>query len=189
MDMIKIKYIYTAISRSYSFVSSNLVMVSLLTPYVLLGGQITAEKIFTAISLYGLLNYTMANQFPAALAGVGEARISLARIQVNWKWNVASSAVHLQYLQSSFISCTQTQMLQDFLEVQIDDERLFSTRLSERKVSYRQLTSAVHLSNVIACWGKANTKNALRSVSMTIEKQKLCAIVGPVGCGKVTQLM
>ncbi|KAG8429251.1 hypothetical protein GDO86_017914 [Hymenochirus boettgeri] len=58
------------------------VLISILTfiTYILLGHQLTAAKVFTALALVGMLILPL-NNFPWVLNGVLEARVSLHRIQ------------------------------------------------------------------------------------------------------------
>ena len=78
-------------------------------------------------------------------------------------------------------------MSQEFLKLQLNEESLPTTaELRSGNFSTKQLESVVCLENIVARWDKADSRDVLKSVTLTFEEAKLCVIVGPVGCGKVT---
>ena len=52
-------------------------------------------------------------------------------------------------------------------------------------ISQSGRTIAVELDNLTSSWSPSQEHATLNSVSLCFEKNQLCAIIGPVGCGKV----
>ena len=51
--------------------------------YVLTGQILTAQKVFTCISLFNMIRVVMALHFPIALSLLNECRVSIQRIEVS----------------------------------------------------------------------------------------------------------
>ena len=51
--------------------------------YVLTGQILTAQKVFTCISLFNMIRVVMALHFPIALSLLNECRVSIQRLEVS----------------------------------------------------------------------------------------------------------
>lgn len=51
--------------------------------YVLTGQILTAQKVFTCISLFNMIRVVMALHFPIALSLLNECRVSIQRMEVS----------------------------------------------------------------------------------------------------------
>lgn len=82
IGVIKKTSYYRAFNFSFFIVSSRLIMLAILTPYVLSGSSITAEKIFLTLALYNTTRLSMTLFFPFAISFGSEAVVSIKRIRV-----------------------------------------------------------------------------------------------------------
>lgn len=66
------------------FISASAVIsfVTFMT-YVLTGQILTAQKVFTCISLFNMIRVVMALQFPIALSLLNECKVSIQRMEVS----------------------------------------------------------------------------------------------------------
>lgn len=65
------------------FVVSKIIIFITVCVYVLTGNELTASRVFMAISLYGAVRLTITLFFPCAIEKVSESLISIRRIKVN----------------------------------------------------------------------------------------------------------
>ncbi|XP_008142219.2 ATP-binding cassette sub-family C member 4 isoform X1 [Eptesicus fuscus] len=63
------------------FVSSKIIVFVTFTAYVLLGNEITASRVFVAVTLYGAVRLTVTLFFPSAIEKVSEALVTISRVQ------------------------------------------------------------------------------------------------------------
>ena len=76
---------------SFFFSSSVLVTFVTFMTYVLTGETLTAQKVFTCLSLFNSVRIVMALFFPIAITLMNEGRVSIERIQVS----VSLSGLHV----------------------------------------------------------------------------------------------
>lgn len=69
------------------FIANKVILFVTFTMYVLLGNEITASRVFVAMTLYGAVRLTVTLFFPSAIERVSEAVISIRRIKVCVKYN------------------------------------------------------------------------------------------------------
>lgn len=65
------------------FVANKIIVFITVCVYVLTGNQLSASRVFMAVSLYGAVRLTITLFFPFAIEKVSESLISVKRIQVN----------------------------------------------------------------------------------------------------------
>lgn len=65
------------------FVASKIIIFITVCVYVLTGNQLSASRVFMAVSLYGAVRLTITLFFPFAIEKVSESLISIRRIKVN----------------------------------------------------------------------------------------------------------
>ena len=78
----KLAYVRGAF-MSFFFSSSVLVTFVTFMTYVLTGETLTAQKVFTSLSLFNSVRIVMALFFPIAITLMNEGRVSIERIQVS----------------------------------------------------------------------------------------------------------
>ena len=67
---------------SFFFTSAPLISFVTFMTYVLTGNVLTAQKVFTAVSLFNSVRMVMSLFFPLAITLMNEGRVSIERIQV-----------------------------------------------------------------------------------------------------------
>lgn len=65
------------------FVASKIIIFITVCVYILTGNELSASRVFMAISLYGAVRLTITLFFPFAIEKVSESLISIRRIKVN----------------------------------------------------------------------------------------------------------
>ncbi|QQP55983.1 ATP-binding cassette sub-family C member 4, partial [Caligus rogercresseyi] len=113
---------------------------------VILGGEISAQKIFLIFGLFEAIKLPLTHFFPSGISASSEA---------------------LEFL-----------LLKELTEIQSNINQVI---LPGR---YEPLT--VEVSKVSGKWSDESNSFDLKNVSFSVEVGELCAIIGPVGCGKST---
>ncbi|MGH0159898.1 UNVERIFIED_CONTAM: hypothetical protein FKN15_063493 [Acipenser sinensis] len=144
------------------------VVISILTfiTYVLLGHELTAAKVFTALALVGMLILPL-NNFPWVVNGTLEAKVSLDRIQ--------------RFLQLS------DQDLDSYYSIVAPEDP--QTTIEMKKVTFSWAAQgASDPPETFAGDCRAKGSLQLCSLNLRIRKGALVAVVGKVGCGKSSLL-
>jgi len=68
---------------SLFFSASAVISFATFMTYVLTGQILTAQKVFTCISLFNMIRVVMALHFPIALSLLNECRVSIQRMEVS----------------------------------------------------------------------------------------------------------
>ncbi|XP_039594012.1 multidrug resistance-associated protein 7 [Polypterus senegalus] len=144
------------------------VVVSILTfiTYVLLGHELTAAKVFTALALVGMLILPL-NNFPWVLNGTLEAKVSLDRIQ--------------RFLQLS------DQNLNAYYSLTIPDDPHAVIELKQSTFTWFVPRNR-DLQETIAEDENHQGSLQLCNLNLTVKKGTFVAIIGKVGCGKSSLL-
>ncbi|KAJ8384161.1 hypothetical protein AAFF_G00208630 [Aldrovandia affinis] len=155
------------------------VVISILTfiTYVLLGHELTAAKVFTALALVGMLILPL-NSFPWVLNGIIEAMVSLDRIQ-------------------NFLRL-RNQDLNTYYSQGAPDDPQTAVQMEQCTFSWR-VRDVAPGGTLHAPGGTPQAQGGtdmsgpdgsllLRGLNLTITKGSLVAVVGKVGCGKSSLL-
>ena len=81
MNVIKKTFCYKSFNFNFFFVSSRLVFLAILIPYITSGQTLTAEAAFFTLSLFNTVRLSMTLFFPNAISFLSEALVSVKRIQ------------------------------------------------------------------------------------------------------------
>ncbi|KAM4772481.1 ATP-binding cassette sub-family C member 10 [Rhinophrynus dorsalis] len=138
------------------------VLISIITfiTYVLLGHQLTAAKVFTALALVGMLILPL-NNFPWVLNGVLEAKVSLDRIQ-------------------HFLDLPEQDLLTYYSQAPPTDR---SSVLELREAAFSWGT------NPNAAEASESSRSLLLFIQhLSVHKGSLVGVIGKVGCGKSSLL-
>lgn len=65
------------------FVASKIIIFITICAYILTGNELSASRVFVAISVYGAVRLTITLFFPCAIEKVSESLISIRRIKVS----------------------------------------------------------------------------------------------------------
>eukprot|EP00096_Caligus_rogercresseyi_P011383 TRINITY_DN4461_c0_g1_i2.p1 TRINITY_DN4461_c0_g1~~TRINITY_DN4461_c0_g1_i2.p1 ORF type:complete len:890 (+),score=159.36 TRINITY_DN4461_c0_g1_i2:173-2842(+) len=142
-------------SFNYAFfsTSSRFILIPVFLLMVILGGEISAQKIFLIFGLFEAIKLPLTHFFPSGISASSEALVSMKRIE--------------EFL-----------LLKELTEIQSNINQVI---LPGR---YEPLT--VEVSKVSGKWSDESNSFDLKNVSFSVEVGELCAIIGPVGCGKST---
>lgn len=135
--------------------------------YVLLGNQITAEKVFVMVSFYNILRNTMTIFFPQGISQVAEALISIKRLQKFMLYEERDMESGTSVAKNStVITCDEASKM-------------------EKKDSK---ALGIRITNVTAQWMPQSQEKTLSKVTVDIKPGMLVAVIGPVGSGKTSLL-
>ncbi|XP_021915794.1 multidrug resistance-associated protein 4-like isoform X2 [Zootermopsis nevadensis] len=148
---------------SIVYLERSTLFATLLT-YVLLGYDITPEKVFTLAQFYNNLNQTMAIYFPAAVEYKAESSVSIRRLE--------------DLLLEEEAECTTTNN---------NNKSETSNEINNAKPNGIS-DSGVAVVNASAKWRADLVRDSLSNITFRVPEGKLCAVIGPVGSGKSSLL-
>ncbi|KAK3817781.1 MAG: P-loop containing nucleoside triphosphate hydrolase protein [Benniella sp.] len=125
--------------------------------YWLQGNALTPDKVFVSLTLFNILRLAMTSYFPKALESLAEVRVSVRRI-------------------TDFLLLPELRSIEDDMDENYNDA---TTSPNDNKDSIHEKHadgSAVGLDTL--------KKAILSNITMTLRRDDLLAIVGPVGSGK-----
>jgi len=77
-------YVLRAVNLSLSFVLSKLIVFATLATFVIWGkGELTAENVFVAMSLFQNVRQCMTVNFPNGIASISETKVVLRRVEAS----------------------------------------------------------------------------------------------------------
>ena len=82
IDVIRRTSYYRAFNFSFFFSATRFIQLCIFTVFGFTGDIMTAEKAFLVVSLFNTVRLTMTLFFPFAISQLGEAKVSIKRIQV-----------------------------------------------------------------------------------------------------------
>nr|CAD7597267.1 unnamed protein product [Timema genevievae] len=178
---IRITSYLRAIMYSFQMFTTRLTLFFTLLMYVLLGNDITAEKVFVVASFFNIMKLSMTDFFPRGIANAAEGIVSIKRIQ-------------------TFLSYEELASLKDAREVLRTDVKDSVVMLSYKDNSDSEKPDVlknglppgsglgVTMSHVTAKWFSESVENTLTNINLTVKPGRLLAVIGPVGAGKTSVL-
>lgn len=146
------------------FTSRTAIFLSLMV-YVLLGQVLTADKAFVVTAYYNLLRTSAMMFFPQGIVQATETIVSVRRIQ--------TFMMHPELPRSK----------EELERNRIKKEEATANGVEKETVSPPS-NVVVKISNATAKWNPKYSENTLNNINLNLEKQKLIAVIGPVGSGK-----
>lgn len=130
------------------------IFVSILA-YLLLGNNITAEKVFVLTSFYNILRQTMTVFFPQGISQIAEARVSVGRL-------------------NKFLLYDETQIAKNKRNIEIEKKQ---TKVVETSESLNGVGSkeevGIFLSNATAKWSGHSIDNTITNLSLKVSYVQL----------------
>ncbi|XP_068140732.1 probable multidrug resistance-associated protein lethal(2)03659 [Drosophila tropicalis] len=143
------------------------IFVSLLG-FVLMGGQLTAERAFCVTAFYNILRRTVSKFFPSGMSQVAELLVSLRRIETFMKREEANVIKDTAMDQEESEQGEHSKLLAN------GHKRDFDTNAS----------SLVDIQQLRARWSPDSSEPVLDNINISLKPKHLVAVIGPVGSGK-----
>ncbi|XP_058839982.1 ATP-binding cassette sub-family C member 4-like [Topomyia yanbarensis] len=190
---------------SFNLVSRLSIFLSLVG-YCYSGNVFTAKQVFIVTSYFNLLYSSMLHFWPLSLTSVAEGLISIRRIEeflllperkmVQVPMGRAAAANGHSGTEESEIKLMENvKMANGDGAIKLDSLALATGKVhSKRFVNKKGFARrGIFMRDGTACWSKESSGErrkvvGIREVNLSVEKSKMCAIVGPVGSGKSTLL-
>ena len=145
---------YRAFNFSFFFSASRFIQLCTFIVFGFTGDVLTAEKAFLVASMFNTVRLSMTLFFPFAISQIGEAKVSIKRIQ-------------------DFL------MLQE-RDKQLDTVLVNKTEMKEEDKD----VETVNMENVSGKWNSEETELTLNDVNVSCRTGNLLAVIGSVGSGK-----
>ncbi|XP_030755032.1 probable multidrug resistance-associated protein lethal(2)03659 [Sitophilus oryzae] len=153
------------IQMSFIMYSTRMSIFGSILAYVLLGNNVTAEKVFVLTSFYNILRQTMTVFFPQGIAQVAEAMVSIARLNKYMLYDETEIAKEIRNK-----------------EMQKINGKVSNGEIKETK------DIGIYIKNATAKWSNSSAENTLSNITLDLPCETLLAVIGPVGSGKSSLL-
>ncbi|XP_069668827.1 probable multidrug resistance-associated protein lethal(2)03659 isoform X2 [Periplaneta americana] len=170
--------------------NSIAIFISIVT-YVLLGNEITAEKIFVVTAYFNTLSTSMAEFLSLAIRFLGEGLASIERIMAFLIFD------EMKMIPSLEQDCKDTHANTEECSKPITDMKT-SAALNIRgegdHIDHLQSgktlegSGSIRITNLTAKWSKDMSENTLCNISVNVRAGTFAAVIGPVGSGKTSLL-
>ncbi|XP_049853484.1 probable multidrug resistance-associated protein lethal(2)03659 [Schistocerca gregaria] len=163
MNAIRIMQYIRAVTLSMGMFVTRLSTFFSIIIFVILGENVTPDKVFVVSAYYIIMKQAMSDSFPRAVTALAEGLISGKRIE-NFLNNGEIKPVNLGNIHKRSIVHTKTE-----------------------KGYAEKETPCIKLIDVTAKW-ESSAEDTLKNVTLKVVPGKLFAIIGPVGAGKSSLL-
>ncbi|EDV31156.2 uncharacterized protein Dana_GF14689 [Drosophila ananassae] len=143
------------------------IFVSLLG-FVLMGGELTAERAFCVTAFYNILRRTVSKFFPSGMSQVAELLVSLRRIRD-----------FMMRDESNIIDLTE-----EVDEKPDEEQKLLGKNGDVRLQNGKSPDTLVSIDGLRARWDREHNEPVLDNINMSLKRGQLVAVIGPVGSGK-----
>lgn len=170
IKMIRITSYMRGITLSFIMYSTRMSIFASILTYVLLGNDITAEKVFVLTCFYNILRQTMTVFFPQGISQVAEANVSINRL-------------------NKYLLYDETQIAKAVRKAELENKKNGSAKtetILNGSVDKDSDGFGIFMKNASAKWSEASSENTLTNLNLTVKPGKLLAIIGPVGSGKTS---
>ncbi|XP_076255687.1 putative multidrug resistance-associated protein lethal(2)03659 isoform X3 [Rhynchophorus ferrugineus] len=160
------------IQLSFIMYSTRMSIFGSILAYVLLGHNITAEKVFVLTSFYNILRQTMTVFFPQGIGQVAEAMVSIRRLNKFMLYDETDIAKELKCKEYETFNGINVVADNKPKDLEMQDIALVG-------ISTKDAT---------AKWNESAQDNTLSEININVLPGKLLAVIGPVGSGKSSLL-
>ncbi|XP_016975584.1 probable multidrug resistance-associated protein lethal(2)03659 [Drosophila rhopaloa] len=143
------------------------IFVSLLG-FVLMGGQLTAERAFCVTAFYNILRRTVSKFFPSGMSQFAELLVSMRRIK---KFMMREEA--------NIIDVSE-----ETEEKPAEEQHLLAKKLQNSLGNGKVSEVQINIKGLRARWSMEHNEPVLDNINMSLQGGKLVAVIGPVGSGK-----
>ncbi|KYM85733.1 hypothetical protein ALC53_04514 [Atta colombica] len=183
------------IYMTFNLFTTRMALYCTLVTMLMLGDNLTADKVFVISSYFNILAHTMTGMFVRGFAELAECMVAIRRLQSFLMFdefqgsNVVDSKASASYANSDFKRFSKPDLPyidDDDVDSHGDlDENNDRRKQNENKQSiYNMNNWAINMINVTAKWEEKQSENTLENLNLEIEKGKLYAVIGMVGSGK-----
>ncbi|XP_018576445.1 probable multidrug resistance-associated protein lethal(2)03659 isoform X2 [Anoplophora glabripennis] len=170
IKMIRLTSYMRGITLSFIMYSTRMSIFASILTYVLLGNDITAEKVFVLTCFYNILRQTMTVFFPQGISQVAEANVSINRLNK-----------YMLYDETQIAKAVKKAALENNKNGHTESETVANGSLDRESEG-----PGISIKNATTKWSEASTDNTLTNLNLTVRPGKLLAIIGPVGSGKTS---
>eukprot|EP01134_Creolimax_fragrantissima_P003514 CFRG3514T1 len=147
---------------AFFFASPSIVSCAIFVTYHLTGGQLTAKKVFTVLSLLSVLALTLTLFVPFAVQGLAEIRVSLTRMEA-----------YLMMENKTTLSDLDQRLARDQGGLHSNDEMLAHRRDTGRSVHSLDIgEKGVYVQNLCAVWRIDENNAHAKKTRARLEKKK-----------------
>ncbi|KAG0206658.1 hypothetical protein BGX28_001906 [Mortierella sp. GBA30] len=195
-----------AINMSIYFFFQPLVMLFAFVTYWLQGKTLTPDKVFVSLALFSTLRLSMTSYFPKALESMAEVRVSVKRI-TDFLLLPELGSIENGFVENPLDDVTYTDSDSTVRQEQKKGESPPEILVEMRGASFSWVISTNEKNEILELSAKEKEekdkenhkrkgdksrviplsspkKAILSNITMTLSRNELLAIVGPVGCGK-----
>lgn len=153
------------------FVSRTAIFVSILG-FVLLGNDISADKVFAVTAIYNQMRTVITIIFSLSISAFAETNVSILRIQELLVFEEKEQDEPENILNGNCLKF-------DGIKNGMNGNKIPSIEMQPKIINPK-----VILSGVSAKWQEDKTDDTLSDISINVSSNKVLAIIGPVGSGK-----
>ncbi|XP_078589212.1 ATP-binding cassette sub-family C member 4-like [Branchiostoma floridae x Branchiostoma japonicum] len=201
------------LNLAFSFISVRVISLLAFVTYSLLGNPITASKVFTAIALYNVLQFTLLKFVPLAVQFLSEVLIAIDRIQNFLLLDEVRHQSIPEAPEKSQDGCPSSNVGKEPQNMEGFSNKAFISHLHDKDDKALQLKPSgkalpdindehhmlekgsssgaipsVEASNLSAKWDESKEVQTITNVNFKVKDGQLLTIVGSVGSGKSSLL-
>ncbi|XP_018045577.1 PREDICTED: multidrug resistance-associated protein 4-like [Atta colombica] len=202
------------IYMTFNLFTTRMALYCTLIAMLMLGDNLTADKVFVISSYFNILAHTMTGMFVRGFAELAECMVAIRRLQSFLMFDEFQGSNVVSKASASYVNSDLKRFSKpDLPYIDDDDDDVDShgdldenndrrkqngllivasdllkntvNFVEENKQSiYNMNNWAINMINVTAKWEEKQSENTLENLNLEIEKGKLYAVIGMVGSGK-----
>ncbi|KAF4519663.1 hypothetical protein B566_EDAN005000 [Ephemera danica] len=188
IQVIRMSTYIRGINLSFMMITTRIAIYMSMVAYVLMGNQITAEKVFVMTSYYGIIRHSMTIMFPQAITQLSELIVTVKRIQTFLLLEeVSKDVISYQGPRANMGPLITRTSRRNSLEQPRNDALPRNTMiLNANNFSHDFRGPGVSIQNATAHWSRETGDPTLNDVTITLRSGELVVVIGTVGAGKTS---